>query len=101
MEADINIESYSDEQLLEALTSVDDELYFDHALLIYQTLLARKGWHHTEVDAERLGFAHNGLFGWLWAWLADTPFSLTVFAEMAEENQRMDEKISRLNVYLT
>ncbi len=101
MDHNINNEKDSEDQLLEALVSVDDELYLDHAMLIYQSLLDRKGWQHTEVTAAHLGFEHNRCFYGLWTWLADTSFSLIVFAEMAEESRLMDEKISRLNACLT
>ena len=61
MDTSIEIAHYTPEQLVEALISVNDEVYFDNALMIYQTLLTKKGWHHNDTNAARLGRENHWL----------------------------------------
>ena len=100
MDDEIEIKNYSEQQLIEALSSVDDEKYFDNALLIYQTILDKSNWNYSEVTVSTLGYATNWYFEFFWYLLVRSPLALTLFADIEDENHQMDEKISRINQHL-
>ncbi len=100
MDTSIEIAHYTPEQLVEALISVNDEVYFDNALMIYQTLLAKKGWHHNDTNAARLGRENH----WLLELLHEVGLGTFILSgtldDIYMENHHLEEKVQRLNDYL-
>ncbi|WP_223788937.1 hypothetical protein [Marinicella meishanensis] len=103
MDVDLQIDyrQYQDQQLIDALAAVDDEQHPEQAMTIYRILLERHKWHHSTVDAKRLGYS-NGWFldmihqGWLQMFYLGN-----LLDELYMENHAMAEKLERLNAQLS
>jgi hypothetical protein len=97
MDSSIDFNQYQDQQLIDALAAVDDEQHPEQAMTIYRIFLERRQWHHSSVDAERLGYS-NGWFlelihqGWLQMF-----FFGSLLDDLYMENHAMEEKLQRLN----
>lgn len=100
MESAIEINHCSDDQPLEALVGVDDGVYFENALFIYQTLLARKGWYCKNVNAESFAVKNNWFLESVHMGLIGVPFLNGLLHDLYKENHQLEEKIYRLNKYL-
>ena len=98
MEHEIKFESYSTEQLFDALEGVDDIKYRDNALRIYQLLLKKRNLKHQQATPELLGYQDQSAFK-TW-FLSLLPIVSWFNDDQQKLNQIMRDKLQRLKAIL-
>lgn len=96
----IDFSKYNYEQLVDAFERVDDELYPQNALEIYQRILAHLNIDYKDATAESLGYEGETTVGWLLGGLFRNPFFMIMSAEDELIRRNMRERISRLNLLI-
>ncbi len=94
----LDVQNYSDDELIEALMRVDDEMYPDNAMCLFRELLRRYQWSPAEASADALGVGERGWQTAVKAWLVAGGSGLELWDECNRDARNLDEKIQLLAV---